>query len=111
MTDVKPSCLEGIDANGTDSESAVERTGAKPAEMVRFTATPEKNGATVESENASQLDQATLMATRPNGGWKAWLQVACGFSLMFNTYGMMSQVTKPNSTGIMFCCAAQKLMH
>lgn len=102
MTDVKPSCLEGIDANGTDSESAVERTGAKPTEMMRFTATAEKNGATMESESASQLDQATLMATRPNGGWKAWLQVACGFSLMFNTYGMMSQLTRPSITSIMF---------
>lgn len=92
MTDIKPSCLGGTDANGTDSESAVERTGAKLAEVVPSTATPEKNSATVESKNASQPDQATLMATRPNGGWKAWLQVACGFSLMLNTYGAVSKL-------------------
>lgn len=98
MTDIKPSCLEGIDTNGADRESAVESTGAKPVEMVPFTATPEKNGATVELKNASQLDQATLMATRPNGGWKAWLQVACGFSLMFNTYGATAAMSKVNST-------------
>ncbi|KAK1255572.1 hypothetical protein MKX08_009567 [Trichoderma sp. CBMAI-0020] len=90
MTDTKPSGLAGIDANGTDSESAVERTGAKPAEMVPFTAKTEENGATPESKNESELDQATLMATRPNGGWKAWLQVACGFALMFNTYGLIN---------------------
>lgn len=91
MADTKPSGLGGIDANGTDSESAVERTGAEPAEVVPFT---EKDGATLESKNESQLDQATLMATRPNGGWKAWLQVACGFALMFNTYGTTATISK-----------------
>ncbi|KAL7917814.1 major facilitator superfamily domain-containing protein [Trichoderma austrokoningii] len=76
MNYIKPSCLEGIDANGTDTELAVDRTGAGPAEMVPFTATPVKN--------------ATLMATRPNGGCKSWFQVACGFSLMSNTYGLIN---------------------
>jgi hypothetical protein len=97
MTDIKSSSLVGIDTDGADSESAVDRARAKPAESVPFTTTPEENGATMGLEkNESQLDQATLMATRPNGGWKAWLQVACGFLLMFNTYGAtvaMSRIT------------------
>lgn len=87
MADIKPG-LEGVDANAADREPAIELSGATPAETPS-PGTPNKNGTTMELEK-TQLTQADLMATRPNGGWKAWLQVACGFSLMFNTYGAIT---------------------
>ncbi|KAL6891850.1 major facilitator superfamily domain-containing protein [Trichoderma evansii] len=87
MADIKPS-LEGVDTSAADRESAIELSGATPAETPA-PGTPNRNGTTMELEK-TQLTQADLMATRPNGGWKAWLQVACGFSLMFNTYGLIN---------------------
>ncbi|KAM0245962.1 hypothetical protein ACHAQJ_010397 [Trichoderma viride] len=84
MTDIKQSRPEGIDtsSNATDRDSTVSQSEAKPAEIEPSSGVLEKNGATVEMEKTPQLDQIHLMATRPNGGWKAWLQVACGFSLI-----------------------------
>lgn len=80
---------DGIDTssstNITDGDSTAIRSGTRPA-GTETSGVLEDNGATVEVEKTSQPDQ-NLMATRPNGGWKAWLQVACGFFLYFNTYG------------------------
>ncbi|KAL9479513.1 hypothetical protein ACSS6W_004299 [Trichoderma asperelloides] len=100
MTNIKPSCLEGVPTNGADRESAVEQSGAKPAEIVPFTDTPKKNSATAQLERRAHLDQAILMAMRPNGRWKAWLQVACGFSRVLSTYSATAAISKVN---ILWC--------
>ncbi|KAK6446359.1 hypothetical protein FP744_10002609 [Trichoderma asperellum] len=90
--DVKHSHPDGVDTsstNITDRDSTFLHSGTRPAET-ESSGVLQNNGATIEVEKTSQPDQANLLATRPNGGWKAWLQVACGFFLYFNTYGLIN---------------------
>lgn len=96
MMDVKHSHPDGVDTsstNITDRDSTFLHSGTRPAET-ESSGVLQNNGATIEVEKTSQPDQANLLATRPNGGWKAWLQVACGFFLYFNTYGTAAVASK-----------------
>lgn len=77
-----PDEVDSSSANIIDKGSAALHSETGPSEA-ELSGVLENNAPVVEVEKASQLNQAT----KPNGGWKAWLQVACGFFLYFNTYG------------------------
>lgn len=83
-----PDEVDTNSTSATDRDSTALHNGSRPAETV-FSGVLKNNGPAVEMEKISQPDQAT----RPNGGWKAWLQVACGFFLYFNTYGAAAVVS------------------
>jgi hypothetical protein len=85
MMEAKPLYPDGTDnsdTNITNGDSTALRSSTKSAET-EPSSVLESNGPAVEEAKTSQPDQNT----RPNGGWKAWLQVACGFFIYFNTYG------------------------
>ncbi|KAH0593052.1 hypothetical protein MHUMG1_09299 [Metarhizium humberi] len=77
MTD-KYTYMEGVDTSAavTAAGSRASRNGAEPAENEPSAGGILRNdGAAVEAQKTTEKpDQVHLMATRPNGGWKAWLQ-------------------------------------
>lgn len=88
---LSPDEVDTSSTNATDRDSTALHNGSRPAET-EFSGVLNNNGQAVEVEKTSQPDQAT----RPNGGWKAWLQVACGFFLYFNTYGAAVVISRIN---------------
>ncbi|RYP76614.1 hypothetical protein DL771_001683 [Monosporascus sp. 5C6A] len=78
--------IEGVDP-GASPENSDEKTGEAPtgvdAEAATTnnvkTATPPPPGG-----------QAPTTMTVPDGGWDAWLQVACSFVVMINTWGLIN---------------------
>lgn len=90
MTD-KYTYMEGVDTSAEPAENEPSAGG-----ILR------NDGAAVEAQKTTEKpDQVHLMATRPNGGWKAWLQVACGFFLFFNTYGAIATDFKNKTLPVM----------
>lgn len=88
---LSPDEVDTNSTSATDRDSTALHNGPRPAKT-EFSGVLKNNGPAVEVEKTSQPD----LATRPNGGWKAWLQVACGFFLYFNTYGAAAVVSKIN---------------
>ncbi|RYP13303.1 hypothetical protein DL767_010824 [Monosporascus sp. MG133] len=77
--------VEGVDA-GTSPENSDKKTDKVPTSVGAETATTNP----VKTATPPRPGQAPTTMTVPDGGWNAWLQVACSFVVMINTWGLIN---------------------
>ncbi|RYO88494.1 hypothetical protein DL764_008720 [Monosporascus ibericus] len=78
--------IEGV-SPGTSPENSDEKTDEAPAGVGAETATTNPVRTATPPPPGGQVPPTM---TVPDGGWNAWLQVACSFVIMVNTWGLIN---------------------
>lgn len=81
--------MTGTEASPSDQSHKVGLNGSQQQEVVKLSEPQEVSEKLSSEINKPPPPPSQTVDTRPNGGFLAWIQVACSFCLYFNTYGKL----------------------